>query len=324
MLPGVSPRAASARLSRWLLACALPVAALGCQPDLGDCDPTLATQVAYEESGLPAYEGQALLVRSCGNGSFCHSAGIDAADRFGAPIGLPFDVQVVAVDGNVVEADVLRQRRARFRVVQEAASILGSIEIGVMPPPAAPDSSIDRVYQGAPSYARAEGGEALPEITSAAGREILRNWLACGAPVVERGAAREDGVPAVVEEPLFVPPVEPTWPSIFESLVGSRRCATPLCHGGNSRAGYEALVAADAYRGLVGQPARGEDCDGQGTLVVPGDSGASLLLSKLDGTSTCGDAMPLNQIPVRQATVDAVAAWIDCGAPEGPDGCATP
>lgn len=302
------------------------IAALGagCDPELGSCDPDRARDVVYEGSGLPAYEGQALLVQSCGSGSFCHSADIAERDRFGAPAGLAFDVQLVAADGVVEEASIVRQRRARFRVVQEARSILGTVDGATMPPPASAGSEVSEVLEGAPVFTRAEGGQALPAIDSAEGRELLRNWLACGAPLVERGASRDDGADAVVEEPLFIPPIEPNWPSIFENLVGSARCASPRCHGGEPRAGFRALNSSETYAALVGQPAGGDECGTEHTLIVPGDAASSLFLSKLGGSPACGGAMPLNQIPVRQSSLDAIAAWIDCGAPEGAEGCAAP
>ena len=71
----------------------------GCGPELGVCDEPQALRVAYDglesidgapPSGLPAYEGQALMIQSCGYGGFCHGAdGIPVANRHAAPMSTP-------------------------------------------------------------------------------------------------------------------------------------------------------------------------------------------------------------------------------------------
>src|SRR5690606_5741711 len=62
----------------------------GCEPELGECDPEAAIAVAYDPvDGMPAYEGQALMIASCGNGGFCHGADVTSAESlFGVPAGL--------------------------------------------------------------------------------------------------------------------------------------------------------------------------------------------------------------------------------------------
>jgi len=311
------------------MACALSLL-LGCGPELGACDPAAATRVAHHAlesddgappTGLPAYEGQALMLQSCGYGSFCHGADLPPENRRGAPHGLSFDVNLAAADGTVDEARVARLRRARFRVVQEAGAILAAIDDGSMPPP--PGPAVDDVLAGAPRYADLDG-EPLPAIDSDDGREIVRNWLACGAPVVERAAARDAGVPAVVARPLALPPIEPNWPSLYDNLLAARGCARMVCHGGGDpSAGFVVSDVASTLDALVGAAASGDACEGR-TLVDPSSPEDSLLLTKLRGDAGCGDPMPLGGIPLRQAELDAVEAWIACGAPAGPEGCAAP
>src|SRR5690606_34642711 len=125
------------------------------------------------------------------------------------------------------------------------------------------------------------------------------HWLACGAPVVERPLPRSDGVPAVVVPALHVPPVEPTWSSIYTNVLAAR-CASTLCHGGTDTdaIGFRVTSAQETLRALVDAPARGEHCRGNGTpLVAPGDPDGSLLVAKLTPPSAstpavCGDVMP--------------------------------
>src|SRR5699024_821098 len=117
-----------------------------------------------------------------------------------------------------------------------------------------------------------------PAIRSPEAREILRNWLACGAPVVERTVPRRDGVPAVVVAAEGVPPIQPTWASIFRDVLVARRCGNRYCHG--DAASDELGLHIDdhdcdaTYRALVGARASGEHCGDRpsiGALVTPGD-----------------------------------------------------
>ena len=63
-------------------------------------------------------------------------------------------------------------------------------------PPSGADAAAIR--DGAPVFHRIGTSEPLPEIESTEGREILRNWLACGTPVIERTQDRRDGAPNLV------------------------------------------------------------------------------------------------------------------------------
>ncbi len=292
------------------LALPLVLALLGCEPTLGDCDQAAAIRVAYDEaSGLPAYEGQAQMIASCGYGSFCHGA--EPTDAFGVPEGLTFDVQLASSSAEVREDQVARLRRGRFRTVQEARLILHSVDLGTMPP--RDDSD---VLAGAPRYVRPESGDfvPVPAVDTDEGREVLRNWLACDAPVVERPVPRSDGVAAVVVPPLDLPPIEPTWTSIFEDLLRRRGCGSARCHGG-TESGFRVTDAAATYDALVGRAPSSEECAGSGTLVVASDPDASLLLEKLLPSPTCGDRMPLSGLPLNETDVAAVRQWIADGAP---------
>jgi hypothetical protein len=64
----------------------------------------------------------------------------------------------------------------------------------------------------------------------------------------------------------------------------------------------------------IGQP----PCASSGMqLVVPNQPDMSLLLKKVEGTQTCGAAMPLSTpgLGTGNATVMALRAWIMSGAP---------
>lgn len=157
--------------------------------DLGACDETSAREVVFRHSldpvrdGLPAYTGQALIQRSCGGAAFCHAE--DAIDRFGAPAGLTLDIGLACADPSECDAaDLERLERARGVAQMMAPDIFGQTESGAMPPGEAGAG----VVSVGPEFRRQplrSGAEALlPPIGSEEGLEILRNWLACGAPVV--------------------------------------------------------------------------------------------------------------------------------------------
>ena len=297
----------------------------GCEPELGECDPEAAIAVAYDPvDGMPAYEGQALMIASCGNGGFCHGADVTSAESlFGVPAGLELDVRLAGNGAEVDQAEIDRLRRGRFLVAQHARGILHTIDLGTMPP--AGDAK-DRVLEAAPDYVHfQDGGEPspLPPVGSPEGREILRNWLACGAPVVERPLPRSDGVPAVVVPALHVPPVEPTWSSIYANVLAAR-CASTLCHGGTDTdtIGFRVTSAQETLRALVDAPPRGEHCRGRDTpLVAPGDPDGSLLVAKLTPPSAstpavCGDVMPSAGTYLRAEDLAAIREWIANGALE--------
>lgn len=284
-----------------------------CGPELGACDPSEAIRVAYDEAtGMPAYEGQAVMHASCGYGSFCHASDVPMENRLGVPAHLTFDVQLAATDGTVDEAAIARLRRARFRTVQEARGIYESLALGTMPPAGEEGAS---VRSGAPRYlASDDRGELvpLPGADTPAGREIVRNWLACDAPVVERPLPREDGLSAVVVPPLPRDPIEPTWESVFEDLLRARGCAGARCHGG-SEAGFQVTDAAGTRAALVGAEASGDECAGM-PLVAPGAPDDSLFYRKLaarDEADVCGDPMPLGAPRLNDDDLAAVRAWIE-------------
>lgn len=299
---------------------AIPALALisitACAPELGECDPALARAVAYDPTdGRSAYEGQALMIASCAGGErggLCHGANADAMSRNGVPAGLEFDVRLASTTSAIEPAEVARLRRGRYLVVQHARGILHTLDLGTMPPPGAGEL--------AAPYLRYEDGAELPAIDSAEGREILRNWLACGAPVAERTSPRSDGVPAVVLPDRYVPPIEPTWASIYRDLLIARRCGNSLCHGNPDaeEVGFH-IDPSDCeatHRALVNAEASGKHCGDDpdaGMLVAPGDPDASVLVHKLtpDSPMLCGDAMAA----LRPEDLTAIREWIEAGAP---------
>lgn len=165
---------------------------MGCGSDLGECDMTEAMEVVYlttprDRTGEPAYAGQALTYASCAGGAFCHSSTTTGVSRYGAPAGLDFDVKTACtgLSGEDCGAETLRLVNAVHDSEDWADDMLDEVEAGTMPPRGELTDMVLTSLKSFWVYERADGS-ALPAIDSSEGKEIFRNWLACGAPVVER------------------------------------------------------------------------------------------------------------------------------------------
>jgi hypothetical protein len=86
------------------------------------------------------------------------------------------------------------------------------------------------------------------------------------------------------------------------------------CHTGTRPKENLALDAGKAFADLVGVAT--DQCNGQRTLVVPGDVGASYLMNKLLGTDLCtGSQMPKAGQRLTSAELATINTWICQGAP---------
>lgn len=323
-----------------VLAWAPTLAALaGCETSLGECDTFLARRPVYQEgSGAPAYEGQALMEVSCAS-TFCHTPDAEGEARKAVPAGLDFDVSLAcSPEAECTAEDLQRLRDNQRRVDSWAGRILRTVETGDMPPGAEGHEVVESNTR-AFGYREVDEGPELPAIDSSEGQEILRNWLACGAPVVERGiepsaewatgADCNDAHPPEVGDCVVgaAPDVlEPTWASIFDRVIVPEcvPCHNPEEEFFLEQSALDLSTSQGAYDALVDAPAAGVECEGEGTLVVPGDPDASLLMPKLevrldDTITVCGDGMPTPPLdPLSQAQIDVIRQWITDGAP-GPE-----
>lgn len=333
------------------LACSLLVLAtsvLGCKRDLGECnldgqttdgrpiDGPAAFDIAYRfDDGLPMYEGQALVQTTCGAGQFCHSPAAVGADRIGAPAGLNFDVDLACTDvsqdpsclqpiescdggqTDTAYCDRLTNlRNNQNQVNRWADGMIQEMRAGAMPPGEAGRDVRDRRQ-----WIRNSDGRPLPPIESGEAQEIVRNWLACEAPVIARteiSATTQltpcpsiDGEICIYSGPQGDLP-EATWDDIYWSVMFTR-CVD--CHGpdndnvdqnpnnpfedGRIPGGLSdaALLALDltgasttdtsnwafeSHSAVVGVLAYDQgDCAGAGTIVIPENSAGSLMIQKM-------------------------------------------
>lgn len=330
----------------------LGVAGLACQPDLGECasgeSPGDDREVVFlvngsPEDGTPLYAGQALQQQHCGNSGFCHSQAATGNGRRGAPAGLDFDVFPACIDDasceGAIEAQVERLRESQHETYEHRFDIWRTVDDGSMPPGAAGESvRATDVYYRDFDPDTGEFTNPLPGLDTPEGRRIYRNWLACGAPVVEQ--ARE---PAAGERPGAscsdvmgtvgdcrvragsIEPPDPSWTSIFERIVeplcvechrddgnpffGPSDQQLDLCRSTPADSGP--CDPAAVHAALVGQTADG--CGG--TLIVAGDPDASVFLDKMGPSPACGDPMPLGDDDGLPAAILApIRQWIQDGA----------
>ena len=365
-------------------ACSLLVViagALGCKRDLGDCnldgqtpdgraiEGPAAFDIAYRlTDGLPMYEGQALVQTTCGAAQFCHSPAAVGANRIGVPAGLNFDVDLACTDesqdplctqpidscqgGQTDTAYCQRLERLhnnQNQINTWAEGMIQEMRAGAMPP-----GEAGRAVRDRRQWIRNSDGMPLPPIESSEAQEIVRNWLACQAPVI----ARTELPPS---EPLQLTPCasvddeiciytgpqgdlpDPTWSDIYWSLMFNEcvGCHGPLngnsdqnpdnlggdIPGGASAPGLVALDltgsntmdttnwASESWSAVVSALAADPGaCAGQGTLVIPNNSADSIMVQKMRAIQTCGDSMPLGSF-VSEPLVQVVEEWIGMGAP---------
>ncbi len=326
---------------RGLLLCAW--VAVGCAPTVGtECDMAAATSVVYDQFGSPAYVGQSMMITSCAvNGAYCHAAA--PQDRYGAPFGMDFDPILAdsdVFDGNRDRGEA-RLLAVRTRIFDLRDDIYAQVVGGQMPPRGIGSARVDdslAMGGGYHSYTDASDlvGTSVPTVHTAEGHAILRNWLACGAPMIEgvtpvmSVACHQDGDCAITGSCVVsagvcgtvgataaarTVDIQPTWDSIYAGVI-QHTCATSGCHdaSGAPFSGHLDMSSADlAYADLVGVAADRAPC---GTRVAPGNPDGSLLVAKIGGTqdhAACGDTMPIGGMlpaPVRTT----IQTWITNGA----------
>ncbi len=307
------------------------------------CDDDAARAVVYDAAGRAMYAGQAIVTGSCaGGGNFCHSE--TARDRWGVPGGLDFDAFPLSVAPMAADEEGLaRLVRIQATIHRNRNAIWSTVVGGSMPPGAAGEQVVVNNHGWVNDPADVESDLPLATLDTEEGREILRNWLACGSPIVERWTpylpvgcetnadcasglctggeceAAGDVVPRI-ERPL-----DPTWRSIFAQVV-EPNCTTQGCHApdpGNGNAisaGLDLTDPAASLAALIDVEASidetlGAECGHEGRIrVEPGVPEDSLFLHKLETEAPdCGDQMPFGQ-PLDAEQIEVIRAWIAHGA----------
>jgi hypothetical protein len=280
----------------------------GCGEDLGTCDMNAATQVVYAADGTPYYAGQGLVQSSCADG-VCHSSAAVNDSRKGAPHGLNFDLHPLTAQSTAANISSLKDGVAKVR--DDASDLYGEISGGTMPPG-------DAGKRPDVAWKLANGTSAnLPGIGSDVGKATVRNWLACGAPVVS-GVTGAPADAAQISSSTLVPgldtgPVGSTFKDVYAAVLAP--CAQACHKAGGAYPGLDLSTQAIAGAALVGKSPGAGACSGKGQFVTAGNCETSLLYNKLSSaTPLCGAQMPLGGTPLSKSALDSLCTWIKAGA----------
>lgn len=318
-----------------------------CRAPLGECD-SAALSIVYTQDStanrvVPMYDGQALLVESCGAaGGNCHNESATGALRQGVPLGFDLNLQPYVAGAcddpsSALCAQEQHRLRSASRISFEYRRLSFSEVEQERMPPTTPTSDVSSfAYR---SYIREQQRldetTALPSLATDEGKEIVRNWFACGAPVVGRveipnsattTAGARCGNPNAGDNEIYgdcvtgasVQPVTASWSDIHANFILRNQCASPVCHGGATEPNL--LDVDNAYANLVGEMSSGNyACGTSETYVVPGDAAASLFFDKINSTTLmpprCGGPMADGRsVEYSQETLDAIRDWINAGA----------
>lgn len=270
-------------LKRMLLGALCASTFSACGEDLGQCDPTMLGGSNVQGMVRP-HDGQAIISSSCASGR-CHSADAEGEERVGAPGGLNFDTFTASV------AEMGKVTAGGATVVDWAEEMWAEIDSGSMPP-----------------EPPAGGGE-----LSAADKEKVRNWLACGAPIIPA----DPSAPSATWDSI--------WPALATNCISchSTAAGAPNGIGMGFVFGDSPTDICASYANIVAQDAVTPMCSPAGSkLVVAGNPSASMLLKKIsDASDKCGGPMPPTGDPLIVSNPQLVALieqWIMNGALKPP------
>jgi hypothetical protein len=335
----VSPERWTVRRSILFVCVLLLASACVSDPELGSCDFDQARQLVFQapngvtEIGntvVPMYAGQALLTQRCNEGECEGHAYYDLSPA--CPIGCCNDGdclrtarRVCGDDDACVEEFVVRGHEQRasgserlqanqWKVFDRRRAIWG----------AASRRSLGRrgPASGAALFTDVEDFqlvEEVPGLDTESGREALRNWLACGSPVVElvnpgfgdRVARCGDGSVGECVRLPFVPTApEPTWSSIFDVVIEPLcgQCHSEGCTDGCADLSLETRMGA--YERL--RDGRGEAVCGDRMgerFLTPGDPDDSGFYTALTVRCWYHDGLYLPD-----EVLAPIRAWIEAGA----------
>ncbi|MEM6957327.1 MAG: hypothetical protein AAF645_16670, partial [Myxococcota bacterium] len=228
----------------------------GCRAKLGECNEP-ALRIVYTVEGNPMFAGQALTQRYCANGE-CHNSSVTGSGRRGAPFGFDMDtvhLDVAACTPGTLNTDACLLEQRRLAVATQVAFDFrdlswNEIEQDRMPPVGArnlPDTDTSGLF-----FSLTDGGDPnttdpVPSLREPEGRELIRNWLACGLPIVgvleptRDTASFEQACPesTIPDDSFFqcrfapIPRMEiaPNFDDIF-AFIEQQQCNTSACHGG--------------------------------------------------------------------------------------------
>jgi hypothetical protein len=277
--------------------------------------------------------------RSCAYGT-CHSSTAKGAARNGAPVGLDFDLVPVtgsthtdARGNTTVELDpeqIAGLRERRNNVFNVRNLIWQQVRDGLMPPDGmfARFKSLVAIFDSDEDTPCTVRSDAFDDVDSKASQDVLRNWLACRAPIVEaNGEVERDGVPGTAGYQYLACEDAPigdggagdiTLDTVFTRVFDGDGFCTG-CHP--SVADEYPLDLSDldkAYETLLDD---GERCNGK-PYVTPGDPDKSFLIDVLTLSNPGCDISRMPDgfdEPLADEEIQLVRDWIEQGAKPSTD-----
>ena len=321
------------RPTRALLLLLFPTS-LACTEEVGSCDDPRVGKDTVVAGGFVQYGGQAIMNQACATG--CHASTASGSARNGAPVGLDFDLRPISEDevegtsanGNgdtvlMLTAEQVAGLRGRQRNVFENRNLIWQqVKDELMPPGGMFETFKSLVgIANSPEDTPCAAQRPYAPITEKRSMDVLRNWLACGAPIVEtNGTAIEKS--AVAGRAGFQYPscgetggdggagdvitLERVQTEIFE------RTACAACHPAfNSGFKLDLTSVAKSYETLVLDTA--VQCEGK-PYVTPGDPDKSFLLDIVaEEEPACSQRMPQGG-QLTSAQIALIRGWIEGGA----------
>jgi hypothetical protein len=324
---------------------ALLLAAVGCSEDVGNCyeGDMKGGHDTVLVGGHVEFGGQAILNKACATG--CHSSKAEGDDRHGAPAGLDFDLEPIDATGldteenmngrpfAVLAPDVVNGLRARQRkVFSERNRIWQQVRDGLMPPDGRFDGFrlFTTMITDSAEASPCTRGTALKDLESKPVQDVLRNWLACQAPIVESygGPVEVDGTAGTAGyqylECSGAPPGDGgagdggempaavSFQDIYDGVLTDATCTG--CHPVVDDT-IDFSSADKAFDELVNGASAA--C-GDRAYVVPGDPDGSFLIDLISLDKPCPGKPSVQRMPLgselSNAQIQQVRAWIEAGA----------
>lgn len=296
-----------------------------CAEDVGACNGVLQGRDTVVMNNMVVYGGQAILNRGCTSG--CHSSTSTGADRRGVPAGLDFDLIPIdeedaagtkksgsATIVKLKAAQIAGLRARQKKIVEQRNLIWQQVQDGLMPPGGMFETVMSNIFASSEKTPCMPGKE-YSKIPQTQTREVLRNWLACGAPLVETNSSKVDKTAASGAAGYQYPSCKPedivTLDSLFKSTFGDcGGCHNSSITGPPMFASLEVLEASLKTKSACAKK----------RFITPGKPEQSYLLDLLKGPNPeCGhEQMPKGE-PMSARAIAEVEAWITAGAPTTAD-----
>ena len=305
-----------------------------CGDGVGTCDTTERGRDTVLVGSVVQYGGQAIINSACANGT-CHTSTATGEARHGAPAFLDFDLMPIdetQADGEdqnkrgeaivlLSNRQVIDLRSRQSLLMRERDAVWQQLRDGLMPP-----RGIYETYRQLKSIFDSDESEPCTKAkrftttADADAQEVLRNWLACGAPIVEvnspvvekNAVAGRAGFQYPMCGGADVPDDDapPIVISLEEMLDTGPLSFCTSCHPSSSEPDLKTLSAATM---MVNSQA--EVCNGK-PYVTKGDPGRSFLYEVLSAEKPGCDVrrMPIGS-KLTAAELKLVRDWIGAGAP---------